>query len=291
MTVADSPGTLSTNVDVNQANPFAWTTQHSWSSIATPAAPAVGLVQLFAQTNNGHTDFYFQDNDTNVYGLGRDVILRIRNQTGVTINKGQVVYINGSNGNVPTVALAQADSTMARLPAYGVATASIANNAFGHIMTRGSLIGVDTSAFTAGDTLYVSAATPGLLTNVAPSHPNVEQAIGIVAVVGVGNGTIALTTVPINLHRIDGTNQTSFSIGDGTGTTKNLNVKNASGVSSLSWNPTAARTVNIPDASGTLSLTAYSATTPTDWATSPPTTIASALDRIAAALNALGHKA
>lgn len=35
----------------------------------------------------------------------------------------------------------------------------------------------------------------------------------------------------------------------------------------------------------------YSATTPTDWAAStPPSNVKSALDRIAAALNALGHK-
>ncbi len=254
MLLADSPGTTSTNVDVNQANPFAWTAQHSWAAIATPSAPAAGIAQLFAQTNNGHTDFWFQDNDAIPYNVGRDLILRVRNQTGVTINKGQVVYINGSNGTVPTVALAKADSTMANLPAYGVATANISNNAFGHVMTRGVLTGIDTSAFAAGNLLYVSATTAGALTNVAPTHPAVEQQVGVVAVAGVGNGAIALTTVPINLHRIDGTNQATFAIGDATGTTKSLLMKNAAGTSLLSWNPTAARTLTLPDATATLAI-------------------------------------
>lgn len=45
-------------------------------------------------------------------------------------------------------------------------------------------------------------------------------------------------------------------------------------------------TLTLPIASGTLSTTAYTATTASDWAGAPPTTIGSAIDRIAAAVKA-----
>lgn len=42
--------------------------------------------------------------------VGHEQYVRIVNKTGSQINDGQVVYINGTQGNRPTVALAQANT-------------------------------------------------------------------------------------------------------------------------------------------------------------------------------------
>jgi len=104
------------------------------------------------------------------------------NDEGATISKGQVVYIKGISGGTPTVALAACDDP-AKMPAFGlVGDGSINNGATGRIVTLGRLNGFDTSAFSAGNTLYVqtgSGGVSGSLTNVAPTGSgNLIQNIG-----------------------------------------------------------------------------------------------------------------
>jgi hypothetical protein len=225
-------------------------------SISTPTSPASGVVRLYAGTRAGSTI------DALAYRtalgieivVGRDLYVQVRNVSGATIAAGQVVYISGSSASIARIELAQADSTMTKLPALGITAAAIANNSNGVIMTRGVLT-MDTSGWSAGDTLYLSATTPGALTNVAPTHPNVEQAIGVVEFVNASTGLVMMSLAPINLHRIDGTNMPSFAIGDATGTTKSLLFKKASSViGTLQWNPSASRTITLPDVTGTVLL-------------------------------------
>jgi len=105
------------------------------------------------------------------------IIFDAKNNEGSTITKGQVVYVNGVSGNNPTVRLANA-SDAAKMPAYGLALADANNNANIQIVTFGTLKGVDTSAFSAGDTLYIST-TDGTLTNQKPGgEGNLIQNIG-----------------------------------------------------------------------------------------------------------------
>jgi hypothetical protein len=115
------------------------------------------------------------------------VMLLARNVSGVTIYKGQAVYVNGLSGDTPTVILADA-SDPAKMPALGVARADINNNATGEIVTLGNLYAVDTSlsnqietgiTLGVGDVLYISATEPGNITNVAPTgESNQIQNIG-----------------------------------------------------------------------------------------------------------------
>jgi hypothetical protein len=107
------------------------------------------------------------------------------NDEGTTLTKGDVVYVKGVSGNRPTVALAACDDP-AKMPAFGfVADGSIPNGQPVRIATFGRLNGVDTSAFSLGDTLYVqtgSGGVSGSYTNVAPTGSgNLLQNIGKVA--------------------------------------------------------------------------------------------------------------
>ena len=120
--------------------------------------------------------------------VGQENWVRIVNKTGSQLNDGQVVYISGAQGNRPTAALAVATSLNAD-KVIGVCTANIADNAEGYVTVFGLVRGFDTSGFTAGDTLYVDATTPGALTNVAPVAPNHAVRVGY-ALNSTNNGSI-----------------------------------------------------------------------------------------------------
>ena len=94
------------------------------------------------------------------------------------ILKGQVVYIDGYHGgsDLPTVALAEGDDNT-KMPSSGIADEDIAMNANGAVVFVGAITGLDTSAFSDGDELYVGS-TAGALTN---SVVGIEaQAVAIV---------------------------------------------------------------------------------------------------------------
>jgi hypothetical protein len=101
------------------------------------------------------------------------------------ITKGEAVYIAGIDGNTPTVALARANAA-GTMPGFGIAADDIALNATGKITTFGSLTGLDATnfgetaiTFGLGDTVYISSAEAGKLTNVAPTgESNFIQNIG-----------------------------------------------------------------------------------------------------------------
>ena len=112
--------------------------------------------------------------------LNGAIRFKAKNDSGGTINKGQVVYIKGISGTVPTVDLARANSA-ATMPAFGLALANANDQAEMQIITFGNLTDVNTTTYSLSlnDTVFVSAATAGALTNSAPAgEANLIQNIG-----------------------------------------------------------------------------------------------------------------
>ena len=108
-----------------------------------------------------------------IAGQAGSLVREVRNTTGATLTKGTIVYISGATGNKPTVskAIATGDSTSAQT--FGMLQANIANNANGYAVCVGDLTGLDTSAFTEGNQLYLSSTTAGTYTTtkqLAPAH-------------------------------------------------------------------------------------------------------------------------
>ena len=182
---------------------------------STPASPAAGTLLMYALTTQGFTRLIQSNEATTNLIIGRDNALICRNTSGATITKGSVVRVTGSTGNVPNVSKAKADSGTT-LPAVGVVVDDIADNAFGQVMAYGIISGFDTSAFTTGDALYVSATTAGELTATRPSGTNLVQAIATVLVSGAGNGSVKVAIAPALLNSETGTNAAVW-----TGTTVN----------------------------------------------------------------------
>ena len=108
------------------------------------------------------------------------LITEVYNSTGATLTKGTIVYINGGQGNLPTVtkALATGDSTSAQT--FGVVQADITNNNNGYVVVAGKLSDLDTQAYTPGTQLYLSSTTAGTWTSTKQYAPNHLVYIGIV---------------------------------------------------------------------------------------------------------------
>jgi len=143
----------------------------------TPSVtPAVGLTYWDAANNTIATTLDVTNGVT--MQIGQENYIRVVNKTGVTITDGQVVYVSGAQGNRPTVILAQSDSIHSS-EVVGVATQNIANNAEGFVTTVGVVNGFNTSTYTAGDQLYLSPTTAGILTATVPASPDNVTAVAI----------------------------------------------------------------------------------------------------------------
>ena len=108
----------------------------------------------------------------------------VRNDSGVTLNPGDPVYITGFNTK-PTVTKCDADD-LETFPVAGLVASQILNGNDGEIIVSGVLKNIDTSSFSAGDTIYV--ASGGGLTNVMPASGS--GAIGIVFSSNASTGSI-----------------------------------------------------------------------------------------------------
>lgn len=118
------------------------------------------------------------------------LVINVRNSSGVSMPKGSVVYINGATGNKPTVALAQANSDASSAQTLGLLQATLANNAEGNVIIVGSVIDLNTSAFTEGQQLYLSPTTAGAYTATKQYAPNHLVYVGVVTRSHVSLGTI-----------------------------------------------------------------------------------------------------
>jgi hypothetical protein len=111
------------------------------------------------------------------------------NGTGGTLAKGTPIALgafNAGSGN-PGMIAADADGT-GTMPCLGVLGAAVAAGASGiPVITGGEITGLDTSAWTLGDKLYVSTA--GALTNVRPTAGFI-QAVAVVSRVDAAAGEI-----------------------------------------------------------------------------------------------------
>lgn len=107
--------------------------------------------------------------------------IKIKNQTGYALNKGQAVYINGfdSSSSSPTVALYIANGQTSEQKFAGLVSSYIPNEELGFIITFGILPGINTTGsisnialgdenWSNGDILYVSPYDYGKLTKNRP---------------------------------------------------------------------------------------------------------------------------
>jgi hypothetical protein len=129
--------------------------------------------------------------------VGQEVVLYCRNTTGLQMTDGQVVKVIGSQGNNPTIALAQADTVENARGVIGVATQVIDNNSNGFVSLIGKVrdLTLDSGTYTEGDLLYLSSTVAGGLTKV---RPDIGVAIGRVIATSNGGNNAGVLEVSID---------------------------------------------------------------------------------------------
>lgn len=122
--------------------------------------------------------------------VGTDLHLKVYNPSATSMTVMQVVRQSGSSGTRLSVQLALADSDVTSATSIGVICQTITSHGEGFIQMAGLLQGVNTMAFEEGDTLWLSATTPGLITSTRPTAPNHSVRIGYCIKKSAGAGII-----------------------------------------------------------------------------------------------------
>lgn len=141
--------------------------------------------------------------------VGQEGHAYVRNESGVTINNGKVVYASGASGNKLLVSLADATDAD-KIQVLGIATEDIADSANGYVALWGVVRGttaqpINTSTYSLGDKLWLSTA--GTWTNAHPTSPtSAVIVLGIVRRVHATEGEIHVKPLVFtNGNNFDGT--------------------------------------------------------------------------------------
>jgi hypothetical protein len=149
-----------------------------WIQLSTTFVDGVVEGRLQWNAEDGTME-YGLPGGTVVLQVGQEIVFKATNKSGVTIPNGGVVYIDGAQGQRPTIALARADSPLT-IAVAGMATEEILDNASGYVTATGLVRGVDTSSFSDGDLMYLSPTVAGAIQGGRPTAPNYKVFIGYV---------------------------------------------------------------------------------------------------------------
>lgn len=156
---------------------------------ATP--PTVVEGTLAWDSGNGTVELGLKGGNVTLL-TGEQQYTRVYNDTASTMTKGQVVYINGAQGNRVSVRLARADTDATSKDTIGLVAESIAAGAEGWVINAGSLYKLNTNTLTAGDTIYLSPTTAGAYTTTKPVAPQHTVILGFVQRVDATVGSLYL---------------------------------------------------------------------------------------------------
>jgi hypothetical protein len=101
--------------------------------------------------------------------VGHQNVVRVRNETGITISRGRAVYLSGSSGNRPLIYTSSYEIDPTSAGTVGLVAADIGTSNNGYVISNGLIRDINTTAFNAGAVLYLSSS--GQLSTTAPVAP------------------------------------------------------------------------------------------------------------------------
>lgn len=114
----------------------------------------------------------------------------VKNETGSTIPKGSVVYYSGANGTNILISLASASTEDTSSKTVGFTEAAINNGASGFVVSEGLIAGLNTSAATAGQSVWLGTTAGSFVYGAPPAKPAHSVYLGLVTKANPSTGEI-----------------------------------------------------------------------------------------------------
>jgi hypothetical protein len=187
---------------------YAQTASYSQNLVVSGSISTVDYIDFNTTTNPSHLEgrVHWDDavktlqldteNPNFSIDVGHQSVVRVYNNTGADIQAGKVVYINGAQGNTPTVATASWEIDPSSAGTIGFAATTISGsggNRHGYVITNGLITNVNTNGIAVGSRLFLSSS--GAFTDVAPDAPLHEVRLGVVVVNNATTGVIYVNVV------------------------------------------------------------------------------------------------
>ena len=160
-------------------------TTASWATNAVTASYALNALSASYATQALSSSYALTASNSQ---NAQDILIYVKNVTGAQINKGKVVRISGATGDNALIATASYESDGLSANTLGITSQDIPNDSFGYVITEGTLIGINTNAFSAGQLLYLGAT--GSIIGTAPVAPLHAVRLGQVLRVQINNGSM-----------------------------------------------------------------------------------------------------
>ena len=169
---------------------------HDWNDVLTPFNQVTTLLNTTGIDYVNIQDNGIISSKIRSHASVLDRRGKVRNATGGTLSAGDIVSFAGtySDGtdNYPLVVKADSAAPGSWIAAEGIIEAGVANNADGIVARDYEISGINTSAQTLHDPVYLSA-TAGAYTYTPPASGNIIQIIGKVSNVSASDGRIVFS--------------------------------------------------------------------------------------------------
>lgn len=174
--------------------------------------------RLFYDTSDKTLTLYGVNPNGGFLQIGQEMYIRGHNATGTTITNGTAVAFSGSTGTraniIPVATTIGGPNEIDSFESIGLTTVDISNGQDDYVTTYGYVRDLNTSAFNAGDTLYVSSSA-GLYTNIRPTKPYQSLKLGQVIRSHSSQGIIFVNPDrPLHIIDINGFKGSNYSNGD-----------------------------------------------------------------------------
>ncbi len=164
--------------------------EHSFTTITSSTVPLSSIVLapaslpyreggLYYSQSEGSLVFYNNQSDIGL-NIGQEHWIKGINKSGVDIHNGDVIRIDGAQGDQPKFKKALAINSELPFCVVGLATHDIPNNEIGYVTIRGIVHDVDTRIYPEGTRLWLSSTTAGAYVTAAPHPPGVSVRVGSV---------------------------------------------------------------------------------------------------------------
>lgn len=148
------------------------------ASFSTSPTASISSSRLLWNDGDGTLDLGLKGENVTV-NLGQQQYAMAYNAQGSTLNKGDVVYISGSQGNRIAIKKSNNSSEVTSKDTLGFVAETITAGSEGFILTSGQLKGLNTNGLTEGATVYLGS-TDGSWTTTKPTSPNHKVILGFI---------------------------------------------------------------------------------------------------------------